>query len=100
MATNYERGRNFEYRVKKQYEKEGHFVLRSAGSKTPVDLLVVSPLGEPIFVQCKNSARISKKEKAKFAKHCDKYNCKGFVEGKTKKGHIKILWSTAWGLSK
>jgi Archaeal holliday junction resolvase (hjc) len=48
----YSIGRAFEYRVKKHYKDLGYFVLRSAGSRGPVDLLAVSK-GSIHFVQCK-----------------------------------------------
>ena len=51
MATNYQRGANFEYRVKRALEKLGFVVVRSAGSKTPADL-VAGRLGTVLLVQC------------------------------------------------
>ena len=50
--TNYRRGRDFENRVKKVLEAKGYFVLRSAGSKSPVDLAAMKD-GKAVFVQCK-----------------------------------------------
>lgn len=41
MSTPYQRGAAFEYRVKAELEKEGWFVMRSPGSKSPLDLLAV-----------------------------------------------------------
>lgn len=38
---NYKRGRAKEYRIKKQLEHEGWFVIRSAGSHSPVDLIAL-----------------------------------------------------------
>lgn len=37
----YERGRNKEYQVKGKLEKRGYFVIRSAGSHSPCDLVAV-----------------------------------------------------------
>ena len=43
MATNYQRGRNAEYRVARWYREHGYpLVVRSAGSKGPADLVCVS----------------------------------------------------------
>jgi hypothetical protein len=39
--TNYESGRRFEWELKKRFEKEGATVVRSAGSKSPIDLVVI-----------------------------------------------------------
>jgi Holliday junction resolvase len=63
MNTNYKRGRAFEYRVKKMYEKNGCFAVRAAGSHGPVDILVITDFGKPLFVQCKLSGVISKQER-------------------------------------
>jgi Holliday junction resolvase len=51
MATNYERGRAFEYRVKQYLEKQGYFVVRSAGSKFP-DLIAIKH-GKVLAVEVK-----------------------------------------------
>ena len=37
--ANYLKGRNFEYKVKKSLEDDGYFVVRTAGSHSPIDLL-------------------------------------------------------------
>ena len=39
--TNYQRGRNHEYYIKQKYEDLNFFVIRSAGSKGPVDLIAI-----------------------------------------------------------
>lgn len=56
--TNYKIGRNFEYRVKKHYEKNGYFVVRSYASKGAADLYCMRPLPnigtELLLIQCKN----------------------------------------------
>jgi len=36
-------GRNFEYKIKKWFEKDGSIVIRSAGSHSMFDLVVLSP---------------------------------------------------------
>jgi len=54
-GRSYERGRAFEYRVKRKLEREGFFVVRSAGSHFP-DLLAVKG-GVPYAVECKRDAR-------------------------------------------
>jgi len=54
--SNYERGRDFEYRVKRALEGLGYVVVRCAGSK-PVDLVAMKP-GVVIFVECKKSGYI------------------------------------------
>lgn len=39
MATNYERGRAYEYRAKRELEAQGYTVIRSSGSHGPHDLI-------------------------------------------------------------
>lgn len=59
--TNYTRGRQLEYRVKRDLERVGYFVVRSAGSKGAADLIALSPNHAPLLVQCK-VGRIDKRE--------------------------------------
>jgi Holliday junction resolvase len=51
MRTRYEIGRAFEYRVKRFLVERGYFVVRSAGSRTPVDLVAFDQSGV-LLVQC------------------------------------------------
>lgn len=51
MATNYRRGYDLERRLRKRLEAKGWFVIRSAGSKTPVDLVAFNGCRHA-FVQC------------------------------------------------
>lgn len=48
----YKKGRQFEYRVKRDLEQKGYFVIRSAGSHSPFDLIAFSQEGV-LFIQCK-----------------------------------------------
>lgn len=56
MGTNYRRGRTFEYRAKRDLERRGYVVVRSAGSRTPADL-VAGCQGRVLLVQCTTSGR-------------------------------------------
>jgi hypothetical protein len=60
MATNYERGRSFEYKVRDHLLKTGAvLVVRAAQSKGKVDLAVFWPRYEPPWlVQCKRDGRL------------------------------------------
>jgi Holliday junction resolvase len=56
--THYQRGANFERKVKEYYESEGYYVIRSAGSHGVADLVCIRRLKrishpEIILVQCK-----------------------------------------------
>lgn len=53
MNSNYKKGRAFEYRIKKKFEKQGYIVLRTSGSHGFADLIAVRK-GEVIFIQCKD----------------------------------------------
>lgn len=50
-ATSYARGADFERTVKKDLEGRGFFVIRSAGSKSPVDLIAIRA-GQFYLIQC------------------------------------------------
>lgn len=64
MNKNYNSGRRFEYRVKKYLENKGYYVMRSAGSKSPFDLIAIPKYNGSIIllIQCKHGVKISKKE--------------------------------------
>lgn len=49
----YRKGRNFEYRVKQDYEKQGYTVVRSSGSHGAYDLVCLHPSGQTLLIQCK-----------------------------------------------
>lgn len=61
-GRNYRRGRAFEYRVKHHLEKHGCFVVRSASSHGPADLVALKE-GKALLVQCKMRGNLSKVEK-------------------------------------
>lgn len=74
MATNYERGRAFEYRARDELYKQGAvIVVRSAGSKTKVDLIALFPALDGIMtwpaamevwiVQCKRDGKLPAAER-------------------------------------
>lgn len=70
--TQYRRGADFERQLKRYLEGLGYFVIRSAGSKGPVDLVAFDTLypaergDKPFFIQCKLSGRISEKNMQYF----------------------------------
>lgn len=51
-TTLYRLGRAFEYRVRDELQGLGYFVMRAAGSRSPIDLIAVRK-GAVLFVQCK-----------------------------------------------
>ncbi len=60
--SGYADGRRLEYAARDALAEDGYTVLRSAGSKTPVDL-VAFKAGEILFVQCKTSRPIGPAER-------------------------------------
>lgn len=73
--TAYKRGRQFEYRVKKHFEKRGYYVVRKYASKGAEDLIAIKNvemldhtskhLSEVFLIQCKNlkvEKKLSKKD--------------------------------------
>ena len=54
MATNYERGRRFEYSVMHRLQRAGFYVIRSAGSHSLADLVALGANGV-ILIQCKKA---------------------------------------------
>jgi len=61
-TTPYERGRAFEYRVKRHLESLGYFVFRQARSAPP-DLIAISR-GSILLIECKVDGLMSRDEKA------------------------------------
>jgi Holliday junction resolvase len=62
-VTPYARGRAFEYRVRDRLEAQGFIVFRTAGSRSPVDLIAFRD-GCALFVQCKSGKRsLSRRER-------------------------------------
>lgn len=59
--TRYHKGRRLEYRVKKLFESQGYFVIRSSGSHTPVDIVAINK-DEVVLIQC--CTKKDKKRKA------------------------------------
>ncbi len=65
VATNYARGRAFEYRVRDKLLGAGAVaVIRSAGSKGPADIVCFWLHGRPWFIQAKLNGNLPKTEMA------------------------------------
>jgi len=65
MAKNqYNKGAGYERKLKREYEMKGWFVIRSAGSKGPADLIAINPKTRRIkVIQVKTyKKRLSEKE--------------------------------------
>jgi Holliday junction resolvase len=65
--TNYIKGRNFEYWVKKYYETKGYLVIRAAGSHSPIDLVAIGKNSQDMyFIQCKTAKKASTTDKIRL----------------------------------
>lgn len=63
--THYAAGTAFEHVVRNDLHANGYWVMRSAGSKTKVDLIAIKP-GQILLVQCKRDGRISPAERVEL----------------------------------
>jgi holliday junction resolvase Hjr len=54
MSTPYEQGRRFAYRVSQALAADGYSIIRSAGSKTKVDIVAFKQ-NQMLFIQAKKS---------------------------------------------
>ena len=87
---NYVRGRNFEYKIKKKYEKKGYIVFRTAGSHSVADLIAIPKLEKidewnPILIQCKATTKKTyEKEMKELVAVASKYGCRAILETKNK----------------
>lgn len=82
--TNYEKGRNFEYRVKKYLIENGFFVVRAAKSSFPDILAVRKSTGKKICVECKVNGYLTEQEKLKLKVLWTKFDIHPFVARREK----------------
>lgn len=66
MATNYQRGANFERRVQADMENRGYVTVRSAGSHSPADVVALMAGEVPVAIQCKLNGRLDPEEWNEF----------------------------------
>jgi Holliday junction resolvase len=63
--SHYNAGRTFEWKVRDALREDGYEVLRSAGSKTKIDLVAMKP-GQIVFVQCKVNGLCAPAERSRL----------------------------------
>jgi Holliday junction resolvase len=88
---NYQKGRAFEYKIKKKYEDKGYLVFRSAGSHSVADLIAIAPRRfgilewKPILIQCKATVgQTYPKECSILIEIAEKFGCRAILETKNK----------------
>lgn len=86
MVSNYNRGRNFEYRVMRDMESHGYYPVRSAGSKSPADIYAFAHDGELVFIQCKLHGSIGVDEWNTFLGFCEHFGAVPIVAEKLIRG--------------
>lgn len=67
--SRYARARDFEYAVRDDMRKRNYLVVRSAGSKTPVDIYAFD-IGTKVFIQCKTNGVLKPDEWNEFYRYC------------------------------
>lgn len=70
MATNYQRGADFERRVAKDLERFGYVTVRSAGSHKPADVVAMFH-GQTFAIQCKRDGVLRPDEWNRFWEWCE-----------------------------
>lgn len=65
VVTHYRTGRDFEHAVRTALTIDGYDVIRSAGSKTKVDLAAFKP-GQALFIQAKRNGRTTPAERTEL----------------------------------
>ncbi len=89
MTTNYERGRAAEYAVKATLTKKGYrYIIRSAASHTPIDLLA-SNGSETLGVQVKKGRKASPKERAELKEWARAFGAKAYLVWNRSRGRYR-----------
>lgn len=90
--TNYQKGRNFEYSVKRKLELQGYIVVRSAGSHSYFDLIAFNQ-NEVLCIQCKKKKSFQKdlQDLKKLKEQIDNAFIKIILATKTKTNKIHFI---------
>lgn len=93
--SKYRNGRAFEYKVRDALKARGYFVLRSAGSKSPVDLAALSHTGI-LLVQCKRSGKLGIAEWNRLYELAESVNAMPLMAEAAYRGSV-IFWRLVEG---
>jgi len=94
-VTRYTDGRRFEYAVRNDLTVNGYEVIRSAGSKTKVDLVAFKQ-GQCVFVQCKRDGKIRPAERTELLRLAALIDAVPVVAWK-RPGAAKVLYAEVTG---
>jgi Holliday junction resolvase len=90
--THYRDGRQFEYTVRNALITDGYdLVLRTAGSKTVVDLAAFKP-GQALFIQAKRDGRISPAERIELLRVAAHIGALPIVAWKRPRAATVLYW--------
>jgi Holliday junction resolvase len=81
MTSRYQQGTQFEYRTKKDLERYGYSVVRSAGSHSPTDLIAMFD-GMTYCIQCKKGGVLPPKEWNEFYDWCENAGARPILASK------------------
>lgn len=103
MATNYQRGRAFEYRTRKRLGEMGAaYIMRAASSKGAADLIALFPRDDSLWqgvgpkpipvnvwlVQCKMTGRLPKSEREELMRLAAETGARAVLASKNKRGTL------------
>lgn len=94
--TQYRRGADFERAVRIALQNDGYVVVRSAGSKSKIDLLGIKP-GQCLFVQCKINGLCPPAERTELRRLADLIHAVPLVACKGYRGKINYRELTGDG---
>lgn len=84
--TNYDAGRRFEWAIRDDLRANGYDVVRSAGSKSKIDLLAIKPQ-QVIFLQCKRNGLCPPTERTELRRLADLIHALPVVAYKARVGY-------------
>lgn len=90
MSTPYQTGKQFEYMVRDALIDDGYETVRSAGSKTKIDLIAMKP-GQLLFVQCKINGLCAPAERTKLLSLARMVGALPLVAYRYKPGHAAAV---------
>ena len=87
MGSRYRRGANFERRVRHIFEEDGYQCWRSAGSKSPADIICLRR-GELILIQCQTNSYFPPGKRQQLEELVRENNCQGRLVHREGRGKI------------
>ena len=92
MASQYDRGRRWEWTVRDDLREKGYDVGRTAGSKSPIDLFAVPRKGQGLlFIQCKLNEHISESNRLKYRDYCLRAGADPIIADRVKEGRRFVI---------